>query len=396
MNWRIFAVAVVAVSIVKTWAFEKIALVDNMDFSSFFDIERPGGNKQIFDYVGTLGATMQLWRGQAGGMLRYPSKIEYGGTPSVEVPIDKRRIPANFMTTGWLKCDDFGYDQMQEAVDCCHKTGVKFGVHWSTEESHGATWCLGPWNLNHPEFWCRRKGGAPWPGRASLAWAEVLEHKMAIARELNAYLPKMVYVDFYRAYGAEAQWEYVAPVIDEWRRRYGCEPPDDWHDRRWIMLVKEFNHRFVRELHKAMPNTELVLAVDRLRLDYDWMLENRSIDWRELVKEGAVDAIGVMCVLPDWGDPWTSTRKIYSHVMDVCRDKVKVYFPVNAYSGQVRPGLYEFAKRTGVKPQAAAKQLLDLAVEFGAAGVTLECVDYQNYAPDVVKVIHDYKTDSCK
>ncbi len=99
------------------------------------------------------------------------------GTLSVEAPIDKRRIPANFLTTGWLKCDNMKFDQMREAADCCRDKGVGFGIHWSTEESHN-----GIKGCRFPRPACSRYLRLPFSNRmAYLRSAPVIWQKSSIA-----------------------------------------------------------------------------------------------------------------------------------------------------------------------------------------------------------------------
>ena len=143
--------------------FEKIAYIDSFDYPEYHETETAEGSVRILDNVLKTGATTILWRNQSGAIPRYPSAEE--ALPLKEPPLDKRRIPLGEPVRGWIRFDDCGTNLIQVAADECARRGVAFGIHLTTEENHGESWTLSPWNLEHPQFWCCAHGGAPWPGR---------------------------------------------------------------------------------------------------------------------------------------------------------------------------------------------------------------------------------------
>ena len=210
MNAKILALAGIAFGATVCGAFEKIAYIDSFDYPGFLETETAEGSVRILDNVLKTGATTILWRNQSGAIPRYPSAEE--ALPLKEPPLDKRRIPLSEPIRGWVRFDDCGTNLIQVAADECARRGVTFGIHMTTEENHGESWTLSPWNLEHPQFWCCAHGGAPWPGRCSLAYDEVLAHKLRLVDELLAMKPAMIYIDLCRAGGWGPNLEFVIPM----------------------------------------------------------------------------------------------------------------------------------------------------------------------------------------
>ena len=394
MNMRYFALPTLVFCAASCMAFEKIAYIDSFDYPAFFETETAEGSIRILDNVLKTGATTILWRNQSGAIPRYPSSEE--ALPLKEPPLDKRRIPLSEPVRGWVRFDDCGTNLIQVAADECARRGVTFGIHLMTEENHGESWTLSPWNLEHPQFWCCEQGGAPWPGRCSLAFDEVLAHKLRILDELLMLKPAMMYVDLCRAGGWGPNLEFVIPMENEWRSLYGCELPTNWRDPRWIALVEKYVYRYFASVRKRIASaglgTELVMAVERAggKEDYDYIY--RAVDWRKMLRNGVIDSVAVACIAPDWDDPWGSTARIYGDMVREVRaiGRGKVYFPIMAYNFPNRPGYIEYAKRTGMSEEQVVQRLLELARDAGGDGITMEVVDFSNYSPAVCKAIREF------
>ena len=384
-----------ALAVSAVWAFEKIAYIDSFDYSSVHETETVEGTRRILDNVLKTGATTVLWRNQSGGVPCYPSAEE--AQPLKEPPIDKRRIPLSEPIRGWVRFDDCGTNLIQVAADDCARRGVRFGIHLTTEENHWEGWTLSPWNLEHPQYWCRARDGAPWFGRCSLAYDEVRAHKLRLFDELLALRPSVVYIDLCRSGGWTPGLEYVRPTEDEWRRLHGSEPPSDWRDPRWTALVERYTRRYYRELRARAAWTgrrvELVMAVERAGDPRDFDYEQRAVDWKRLLREGVIDAVAVACVQPDWNDMWGSTARIYSDVVGEVRTigRGRVYFPIMSYNFRQRPGYPEYARRAGIPEVDAVRRLLELARDAGGDGITMEVVDVDNYSPEVCRAIREFR-----
>jgi len=375
-------------------AFEKIAYIDSFDYPEYFETETAEGSVRILDNVLKTGATTILWRNQSGAIPRYPSAEE--ALPLKEPPLDKRRIPLSEPIRGWVRFDGCGTNLIQVAADECARRGVTFGIHMTTEENHGESWTLSPWNLEHPQFWCCARGGVPWPGRCSLAYDEVLAHKLRLVDELLAMKPAMIYIDLRRAGGWGPNLEFVTPMENEWRKLYNCEPPANWRDSRWLALVEKYVYRYVAGIRERIERTgrrvELVMAIERAgeKEDYDYVY--RAVDWRKMLRMGVIDSVAVACVTPDWKDPWGSTARIYGGIVREVRGigRGKVYFPIMSYNFANRPGYGEYAKQTGISNEQAVQRLLELARDAGGDGITMEVVDFNNYSPAVCKAIREF------
>ena len=376
-------------------AFEKIAYIDSFDYPAFQETETPEGTHRILDNVLKTGATVILWRNQSGGVPRYPSAEE--ALPLKEPPLDKRRLPLSEPVRGWIRYDDCGTNLLRVAADECARRNITFGIHFMVEENHGEGWTLAPWNLEHPQYWCRQHQGAPWPGRCSLAYDAVREHKLRIFDEVLAMKPAMIYFDQCRAGGWAPNYEYVEPIETEWRTLYGTEPPKNWRDPRWTAIVARHMSRYYRELRARITRSgqkpELIFGVERVGEPQDFTWVQRAVDWRALLREGIIDAVAVACVQTDWNDPWGSTARIYGEIVRDVRaiGRGRVFFPIMSYNFWLRPGYPEYAKRLKISEAAAVRRLLEIARDVGGDGITMEVVDAHNYSPEVCKEIRNFR-----
>ena len=392
MKMHFSLAALVAASCAASGAFEKIAYIDSFDYSASYETETVEGSRKIVDNVLKTGANINLWRNQSGSVPCYPSPEEQ--LPLKEPPLDIRRIPLNEPIRGWVRYDDCWTDPIRDAADWAAERKVVFGIHVTTEENHWESWTLGPWNLEHPQFWCCTRGGTPWPGRVSLFHPEVRDHKLRLIEELLAYRPKMICLDMLRSGGWTPAREYTVAVTDEWRRRYACEPPVDAADPRWIELVEEYTRAYYRGIRERArkTGTEMVMTVEHWGAEKDYNLVSRAVDWRRLLREDIVDSIAVACVKPDWNDPWGSTERLYRLAISeakAARATAKVYLPIMSYNFSGRPGYPEYAKRCKMTQAEVVTRLMKMSRAVGADGITMEVVDLSNYSPEVCAAIRD-------
>ncbi|MBR4653850.1 MAG: hypothetical protein IKO72_10880 [Kiritimatiellae bacterium] len=367
-------------------AFEKIALIDNFDFITHFDCETKEGTRQILDRVFMTGADSMAWRHQTGGVVRFPTREE--PTYLLNGVVDKRRVPDN-RVHGRARLEVGETNLLAYAIAEAKKLGKGAGIHYTMEENHFAAFTFGLWNMEHPQYWTRGISGEPWAGRCSFAFPEVLDHKMRLLDELLDANPDFIYLDPWRRGAWRPGHEYVEPVLAEWKRRFGAEPPpQDPRDQRWLEVVGSFMERYMRAIKARIAahggRTRFLLGLADITLADDNMWRDYAIDWKKYAKEGLVDAVVVSNVLPGGGDAWAETRKIYELVM-ARRGKADVYFHVSTYDYHY--GIPSYCRRTGEKPEVVAKKLLDLAHAVGGAGVILECVDYGNYPPAINAIL---------
>ncbi len=377
--------------------FEAAALVDSYDFAAvrdrdkrlIIDTERAAGNLAILEHVLETGANTILWRNCGGATMRYQSVEER--YPLVESPLDKRRIPSDRQVYGWMRYYESEPDILRFAMEECHKRGLGAGVHWPYEETHGAGWTFGGWNLEHPQFWGMTRGGQPWPGRCSVAYPEVVAHKLRLVDELVERGMEHLFIDTFRVGGWSPAYEYVAPEVRRWQERYGSEPLPGARDPRWCELVAETQHEYFvklkRHLEQGGRPARLMLGVawikgGSLEVEHDDMLLARGIDWRRAVREGIVDTVVVYDVEWDGKRPFESTREIYREVVEFCRGRCEVLFPMSMYSF-TNKGIPAYRKATGLTLEQVVEELVRITWEEGGDGFNMECVDYNNYPAGV-------------
>lgn len=389
------AAAACAGSLCAAERFEAAALVDSYDFAFtrdksgriLFDTETPEGNLAVLSHVLETGATTILWRNCGGATMRYPSAEER--YPLVEAPLDKRRVPSSRPVFGWLRYFQTEPDIVRHILGVCRERGLGAGIHWPFEETHWASWTFGAWNFEHPQYWGVTAQGQVWSGRCSLAYPEVVAHKLRLADELLERGMDHLFIDTFRTGGWSPKYEYVDPEVARWRQRYCSEPPANPRDPRWCALVAETTHAYFLALASRLKSSgrpvRLMLGVSRVKRlgdEPDDMLLARAIDWKRLVREKAIDTVVLYDVEWDAARPFESTREIYREVIAFCAGRCQVLCPISAYSFTGK-GLPAYQKATSLSAEKVTGELLRIAWEEGADGVNMECVDYNNYAPGV-------------
>ncbi len=379
---------------------EIIALVDHYDFVGpldparrghfLFDTETPEGCAKILDHVLETGARTILWRPEAGAMMRYHSQEE---SFLQRIGMDKRRLILNSSPYCWVRYAETKVDVVRDSLRQIRQRGLVCGLHWPFEEIHSRGWTIGAFNLEHPQYWCVNHAGFPWPGRTSLAFPEVMEHKLRIVDEMLAMKPQVLFIDTWRSGGWGPHQEYVEPQVARWRRLHGTEPPAP-NDLAWCEHAVEPTMQWYRllraRLDRMTPRPRLLVGIQPVGKDgsRDQLLRQYGVDWPRLVDEGLVDGLVVMSVNWNRRRPWESTREIYQSIMRRCAGKCQVFFPVQAYHFNHK-GLRDYAAATGLTQAEVAARLLQITREAGGAGVVLECVDYRNYPPEVMQVLRD-------
>jgi hypothetical protein len=388
--------------------FEAAALVDSFDFANvkdregrlLFDTETSAGNLAVLDHVLLTGANTILWRNCGGATMRYQSQEER--TPWVVAPLDKRRLPDNRPVHGWLRYYEAEPDILRTILGACHERGLNAGVHWPFEETHWASWTFGAWNFEHPQYWGVTSQGQVWAGRCSLAYPDVVAHKLRLADELLERGMDHLLIDTWRAGGWEPKFEYVRPEVERWRKAHGSEPPADAKDPRWCAFVAETTHAYVVALRKRLDasgrKVRLMIGISGvgpLGEGPDETLLTRGVDWRRLAREGVIDTVVVMHVKWDAARPFESTREVYRSVLAVCAGRVQVLFPVTMYD-YTKTGIPAYQKATGLQAERVAEQLVRLAWEEGGDGIVMECVDYGNYKPETCAELRRLLDGACR
>lgn len=388
MSVRSVALLALLAAAARASAFDVVALVDSLDFAKHFDIETPTGTVQVLEHVLLTHPTDVWWRDKGGGRMRYPSACE--DWPVSEAPFDPKRLPSEDVY-GWLRLEAPRANAFPVVREECARRGLSFGVHTTLEENHWSASFGSNWTLAHPEFWSRTRHGEPWMGCCSIFHPEVVAHKLELLDERLALKPEAVLLDFWRNGSWSFAREYSAPALAEWERRHPGEPAPVHTDPRWQAMAGERFADFLRAFSAKCraAGVRFVVGLPGLDETDDAALRQRIGDfgWRKLAREGVFDAVFVLSVAMDRGDPFGSTERIYRSVKASCGD-TDVYFPLAAYNME-KCGIGEYARLAGLSEADAARRLLALARDCGGRGVVLECVDFENYKPDVRAVLSE-------
>ena len=350
----------------------------------------PRAIHRIVRYFQDYGATCPGYRFMGGGRARYPSRVLAGER---ERYIDKR-IEADMRP--WISAYRYGdvdIDLLAEWVHWCHFYGCRAYATWCFEESHGYNF-LSSFNVEHPQFLARRKDGRFNLANASLAHPEVLEHKLAIAREVLARGVDGFNFDFQRIYGWYQRrdmtnhhkglggWDkgFDGPAIAAYQQAYGVDPrTEPANHRRWVMFSTNHRTEFFRRLRKlcdaAGRPVSIVVTLPAVSRDPYTAIRAYGCDWETLVAEGLID--GFAPIIPPT-DP--AGRKqtiddvvdIMTYVHERCRDRCDVIWPLSYYKRTVS-GL---AANSGLSVPAYTKRIVEEARRHGAAGVNLTTVDH--------------------
>ncbi|MBR3223550.1 MAG: PD40 domain-containing protein [Kiritimatiellae bacterium] len=381
----------------KATTFEKIAFVDGSDYPHVFDIENAAGTERIVDRVLETGADVILWRTHSGAMPRYVSAQE--DLDRMVWPVDKRRSSRSTEVNGWVTLWGNNPDQLQVVSDVCSKRPQvrKWGLHMLLEEAHWQFMYLGAWNLEHPQFWCRKRDGTVQMYHGSFAYPEVLKHRLSIVKELIGYGPDMIYVDTCRNGGYFLANEYVKPYLDRWAKLYpGESVPSDSSDPRWVAIASEGRYNYFKGIRRLIDASgrriPLLVGVDSVNgTDTDRTTTSVGVDWRRYVNEGIVDGVVVASIAVDPVDALGSMERYFRRVMDFVNGRCNVYFPIMAYNfSKQRPGYGQISKWAGVSVAEGLRLQMEIAVRCGAAGIVMECVDPDNYPECDQKVIRDF------
>ena len=388
--------------------FEAAAWVDSYDFAAvrdgrgklLFDTETPEGNRAILNAVCETGATTILWRNCGGATMRYISGEEKSAM--IEAPLDKRRLPSDRPVHGWLRYGRAQPDIVRDMLGECRARGLGAGIHWPFEETHWASWTFGAWNFEHPQYWGVTAKGQVWSGRCSLAYPEVVAHKLRLADELLDRGMDHLFVDTRRTGGWGPGYEYVRPEIERWRKTHRSEPPADPKDPQWCAFVSETTSAYFvalrRRLDASGRRVRFMLGISEVGIvgsAPDATLLSSGVDWRRLVRDGVVDALVVMNVSWDRTRPFESTREIYRSVLGFCEGRCQVLCPATLYDFE-KHGIPSYQRATGQSAERVAGQLLRIAWEEGADGVSMECVDYGNYSPAVCAELRRLLDGPCR
>lgn len=370
---------------------ERLAQIDNFDFFSVYDIESKKGTCDILDHVRLTGADTMMWRVNSGTSPRFADRDQ--SLAYLTPPVNRLRIPdPHGQYTGWQRLFAPAFDTYRFAMEECARRKLGKCAYWPYEENHWAYFTLGEWNLDHPQYWCQFRDGRPWHGRCSIAWPEVRECKLRFLDQILSGGCDTLYIEAFRTGNWDTSKAYVKPHVDAWCAQYPGEDLPKPDDPRWRNIVWQSNLAFFRGVRARLDASgrkiRFLFGIYEISKSSDPTWTKKAIDWRAMVREGIVDGIIVTSVAFDEHRPLESTRELYEYVKKDVAPK-QFFVPVSAYDYQ-HCSVDRYARLLGVSKGEATAKLMNLAGEVGATGVILECVDYQNYTPEMATAIRDF------
>ena len=389
----------------KGQPFEVAAWVDHFDFATFIDAETEAGMAKILDHVAETGANYQFFR-SGGNSIRHPSAFR----PSFRVQIDKRKgVMGPRMIFGWGDLNRAKPDLLEAAFRLGRERGMKPYIHWPFEECHapGFFRAFMAWNMEHPEYWSRTRSGQPWLGRVSLAHPEVIEYKLAVLDELLEHGAEGIFIDTFRS-GMWAAWaEYVPVIVESYREKYGEAPPESDRDPRWCQHVADYVTELFRRMREHLDayekrtgkHVELLVGVAGIAPVGEYAKTSpmlyRAADWRAWVDMGVIDTLVMHSIDWDTRRPLESFRERGREIMDYVDGRCKVQWPLSRYSFR-KKGFPHVAKLLKIRWEEAAERMMMIAWEEGAAGISMECVDYNNYDAPTRAAIAKLARTTCR
>ena len=385
--------------------FEVAPWVDHFDFATWFDSETEAGMAKILDHVAETGANVQFFR-SSGNSIRHPSAFR----PSYRSDIDKRKASiGDRFIFGWADFNRPEPDLLEIALRLGRDRGMRPYIHWPFEECHapGFYKAFMAWNMKYPQFWGRTHSGQPWLGRVSLCYPEVIDYKLAILDELLARGAEGIFIHTFRA-GMWGPWaEYVPAVTSAFREKYGEAPPENERDPRWCEHVADYVTELFRRMREHLDayekrtgrHVELLVGVAGIApvrdAPGDSPMLYRAADWRAWVDMGIIDTLVMHSIDWDPKRPFETYREYGRQIMDYVDGRCKVHWPISAYSFR-RKGLRHLTQLTKLPQVKVARRLMTIAWEEGGAGVSMECVDYNNYRLDTRNAIAELARTTCR
>ncbi len=256
------------------------------------------------------------WRANQGSLCWWPTKV---GTPYHGVHL---RRPPDVVgrSQDWYTEKDAGFDirAFDQLTFACKKApayGIDLWVYWTPflDDDTGDGW-IGEWEMSHPQWFRVFRNKVVSNTNMSFAFPEVMEHKLALMRELLQYDLKGILLDCVRQHcfllkdGAVIDEDlvylggYEEPILHAFREKTGKDPfalPNA--DEEWIQFRADYNTEFVRRLRTMIRETKPDVklgAMVRAKgaksgkfIHQGNALRETLIDLRRWSKEGLLDTL---------------------------------------------------------------------------------------------------------
>ncbi|MEA3402135.1 MAG: hypothetical protein U9R79_12940 [Armatimonadota bacterium] len=311
-------------------AIEGKELTLNLDF---FDVaigtdcwdlsDNAGEMDRLMAVAAHYGVDRILFRVSICGVVAYHSDVMYTADRTAFEAYEDRvildtgvgNIPSHIPRMALVMED---IDPLAECVEACHRHGMQCWA-WVTVFDSGPYAPPEEFFQSHPEYtWVSRDGEDHIEGVPCYAYPEVRQYRLNQMRELvGGYDIDGVYLSM----RSHSQWPhrgehsdptedsgargygYNAPVVAEYRRRYGVDPRQVPYDSvealRFVQLKGEFFRTWLAEVHEVTTAADVGLAMNTTTRAADPVRANwMHIPADDIARERVVDEL---CILAGAG-----------------------------------------------------------------------------------------------
>jgi len=328
------------------------------------------GVRQILDLCKQCGWERVYWRCFDGGTALYRSRLMEPFHAYQEENYHQDH------GTTWVldrlkPCDYRTFDSLREAIAYGHSIGLEVHAWLSLNEDDHGYGLESRYNREHPESRWVRRDGRPYRSQQSFAFAAVREYKLSLVREILAYGPDGIFLDWIRtgdvrdnpqtAPDGVANYGYERPNLERFRAEYGLDPQEvPNNDERWVRVRGLPQTIFMREAHRAIKEQSPRCVISAM-VQHPWSyrggptdtpyadnLRGLLVDTRTWARAGLIDEIVAAGYYREGGTP----EKAYRVIKEETEGRVPVWL-----FGWIRSP-EEFATDVALAQTLGAPQLL--------------------------------------
>ncbi len=182
-----------------------------------------------------------------------------------------------------------------------HNDGIPMAILRDSASKHGLRFSVTvranayyPGNMNsmnaqffidHPELFMTDVTGRRL-SKPSYAFPEVRNFYLSIIKEVAAYKPDAIVIEFMRH---PPFFGYDAPLVAEYTKRHGKCTPKDYLDEKWQQMIGDIMTAHLREVRQAI---DAISPGTQLEINFDWQdYRKHGLDLPAILQAGLVDAI---------------------------------------------------------------------------------------------------------
>ncbi|NMA43974.1 MAG: hypothetical protein GX946_11435 [Oligosphaeraceae bacterium] len=218
--------------------------------------------------------------------VNYPSKVAtvFGQQRDVKFWRNGDRLAAERLH----KLLSSGNDPVRILRDYSREKGLRFsltqraGAYYSNSTSRSMN---AQFFIDHPEFYQTDTNGRILE-KPSYAYPEVRNFYLGMIREMAAYKPDAITIEFLRH---PPFFRYDQPLIDEYIRRHGNFDKSNYLDDNWQKIQCEIMTAHLQEVRRILDEVDPAI---QLEINFDWRAYYRQgIDLKRILELGLVDLI---------------------------------------------------------------------------------------------------------